>query len=145
MKLVISVRIFLLFILLILTVGCSSHNIVINSGGKEAYINAEVADTNEERINGLMYRKNLCDNCGMLFVFDDSDYRSFWMKNTLIPLDMIFIGENYVITDVKSAVPCLEEKCDTYSSTKKVKYVLEVNGGFVKENNINVGDVVVIT
>ena len=139
------VRIFLLFTFLILILGCSSHNIVINSDGKEAYINAEVADTNEERASGLMYRENLCDNCGMLFVFDESDYMSFWMKNTLIPLDIIFISENYVITDIKSAVPCIEERCDTYPSTKKVKYVLEVNGDFAKENNINAGDIVYIT
>jgi len=107
-------------------------------------VNVELADTNQERTNGLMFREELCEDCGMLFVFEDSDFRSFWMKDTLIPLDMVFIDENLEIVNIEHAAPCLEEVCDIYASTEKVKYVLEVNGNFTIENSINTGDKVAI-
>ncbi len=129
-----------LLFLLILT-GCSSGSIVTIDGIE---INVEVADTNEEMIKGLMFREELCENCGMLFIFDDSNYRSFWMKNTLIPLDIIFIDENFEIMDIKYAVPCYEDPCRTYDSKEKSKYVLEVNEGFTANNSINIGDKVEI-
>lgn len=134
--------IFLFFVLLIVISGCSADNVVIYSKDSKISVNVEIADTNDEMVRGLMFRESLCDNCGMLFVFDDLDYRPFWMKNTLIPLDIIFIDDNFLITDIKHAVPCTTEICDTYSN--KARYVLEVNEGFTKENNINVGDKIVL-
>lgn len=133
------------FILLIFLLSCSSNNLIIKSKFGEISVNVEIADTNEDRENGLMFRENLCYNCGMFFIFDNSDYRSFWMKNTLIPLDMIFIDENFEIVDIKQAVPCVVETCDVYASSHSAQYVLEVNGGFTTENNINLGDAVLLT
>jgi len=109
--------IFLFFVLLTVLSGCSADNVIIYSKDTDISINVEIVDTNAERARGLMFRESLCGNCGMLFAFDDLDYRSFWMKNTLMPLDIIFID---------------------------ARYVLEVNGGFTKENNINVGDKLVL-
>jgi uncharacterized protein len=102
----------------------------------------EIADDPQERNRGLMFRKSLESNSGMLFVFEDTANRSFWMKNTLIPLDMIFIDNNLRIVDIKQNVqPCLHENpCPSYPSIKPAKYVLEVNAGFVQQNNIKVGD-----
>jgi len=132
----------LIFILLLLLVsGCSQSDYVMIKGKT---VNVELADTNQERTNGLMFREELCEDCGMLFVFEDSDFRSFWMKDTLIPLDVVFIDENLEIVNIEHAAPCLEEVCDIYASTEKVKYVLEVNGNFTIENSINTGDKVAI-
>jgi uncharacterized membrane protein (UPF0127 family) len=102
----------------------------------------EIADDPQEQIRGLMFRKSLESNSGMLFVYEDTANQSFWMKNTLIPLDMIFIDNNLRIVDIKQNVrPCLHENpCPSYTSIKPAKYVLEVNAGFVQQNNINVGD-----
>lgn len=102
-------------------------------------IDAEVADTPSERSAGLMNRKFLASDSGMLFVFDEEGERNFWMKNTLIPLDMIFLDKNKEITAIiENATPCYEEPCPLYSS--RGMYVIEVNGGFVGKHNINVGD-----
>ena len=123
--------------MLALIFGCSSENFVIINNKT---IQVEIADNNEERVTGLMFREELCENCGMLFIFDDSEPRSFWMKDTLIPLDMIFIDENYEIVNIKHATPCLEGSCMTYDSGMKAKYVLELNGRFTDKNNIKIGD-----
>lgn len=90
-------------------------------------IKIEIAKTLEERQKGLMFRKNLCDNCGMLFVFEEEDLHSFWMKNTLISLDIIFINANFDVVDVKRAIPCEGDLCQLYTSKEKALYILETN------------------
>jgi uncharacterized membrane protein (UPF0127 family) len=79
----------------------------------------------------------------MLFVFEDVKYLSFWMKNTYIPLDMIFVDKDLRIVDTKEDVqPCLQEDiCPSYPSKQPAKYVLEVNAGFIQQNGIRVGDI----
>ena len=96
----------------------------------------ELARSGSEILRGLMFRKSLCKNCGMLFIFKDSSPRSFWMKNTLIPLDIVFIGENYEIVNISKAVPCKKEPCKIYRSKSPAKYVLEVNIGEFKKEDI---------
>lgn len=104
----------------------------------------DVADDPQEHEKGLMYRKSMDQNSGMLFIFGGANNDlSFWMKNTYIPLDMIFIGSDLRIVDIKEAVqPCLQqqEPCPSYLSRQPAKYVLEVNAGFVQENKIKIGD-----
>ncbi len=105
----------------------------------------ELAQTPTERETGLMNREILADNAGMLFIFEDEHPRTFWMKNTKIPLDMIFIGKNKKITAIiHSAPPCKIDPCPTYSSIKPAMYVLEINGGEAKTRNFNEGDIVKI-
>ena len=109
-------------------------------GNAEVFV--EIGDNTSEWEKGLMFRKSLGENSGMLFIFKDLQERSFWMKNTLIELDLIFIDEDLKIVNIQNAVPCEKEQCENYNSVFPAKYVLEVNSGFVEKNNILVGDVV---
>ena len=103
----------------------------------------DVANDPKEQSKGLMFRKSMEWNTGMLFVNDDVKYLAFWMKNTYIPLDMIFVDKDLRIVDIKEDVqPCLQEDiCPSYPSKQPAKYVLEVNAGFVQQNGIRVGDI----
>ncbi len=127
----------LFVLLLIFLVSCTKGNVVELNGVE---IDVEVAKTDEARQEGLMFRNSLGENEGMLFVFDDEKPRSFWMKNTYIPLDIIFLDkEMKIVSIVENMEPCKEANCPTYSSEVPATYALEVNAGFVKENNINEG------
>jgi uncharacterized membrane protein (UPF0127 family) len=135
---------------LIFLIGCAKNfdeninAIGIDSGKGLIKINVEIADDNNERGKGLMFRERLDENAGMLFVFEDEQYQTFWMKNTLIPLDIIFIGRNLQIADIKNAEPCKTEDCALYKSSKPSMYVLEVNGGFSARNGIRIGDKIIL-
>ena len=113
--------------------------------GNPFAISAEVATTIEQLSRGLMFRTTLAQNEGMLFVFPHVATETFWMKNTLIPLDMIFIDENSTIVSIKHAVPCAKDPCTLYNSGKPVKYVLEVNGNLTSRYEIKEGSKVEIT
>lgn len=83
---------------------------------------------------------NLSENQGMLFLFDNEDYYNFWMKDTLIPLDIIFINKDLRIVDIIQAVPCKKDPCKVYTPKNKAKYVLEVNKDFAKDNKIAINN-----
>ena len=132
--------VFLLIFLLVLA-ACSKQNLVLIDNGKEKIsVKVEIADNNEERAKGLMFRSSLEQDSGMLFVFNDEDYLSFWMKNTLIPLDALFISKSFEIVDIKHMEPCKQDTCMSYRPIKPAKYVLEVNGNFTVKNKIKPGD-----
>ena len=137
-------------VILTIPTGLEPHQIVIkkpsirfNSENKSTSpIYVEIADDPFEQSRGLMFRNNLEMNNGMLFVFDDEREISFWMKNTLIPLDMIFMYEKLEVVDIKENVqPCVTEICQSYVSEQPAKYVLEVNAGYVQRNGVGIGDV----
>jgi len=109
---------------------------------KDRTITVEIADTSEKRMTGLMYRKSLEKNEGMLFIFSGEEIHSFWMKNTLIPLSIAFIKEDGTIVHIEDMEPQTEI---SHSSKYSVKYALEVNKGWFKENNITVGDKILLT
>jgi uncharacterized protein len=104
----------------------------------------EIADTPEERQLGLMYRKQLPELSGMLFVFQQSGQYNFWMKNTLIPLDMIWIDAQNKIIDIKQATPCTADPCPTYNPQWFSSYVLELNNWISEKYGIKIGDIVEI-
>lgn len=107
---------------------------------RDVCVGVEISDTKDKRERGLMFRDSLPLNQGMLFIFDENSFHGFWMKNTKIPLDIIWIDEDRVVVDVKTnALPCKED-CKSMISKKKARYVLEVNSGFVDKNNIRLGD-----
>ncbi|MCK5022003.1 MAG: DUF192 domain-containing protein [Candidatus Pacebacteria bacterium] len=101
----------------------------------------ELAITIQEQIIGLMYREELPKDSGMLFVYNDNEIRSFWMKNTLIPLDIIWIDENKKIVDIKKDVqPCQTEKCSLITPKNKARYILELNAGISDEIGLIIGN-----
>jgi len=103
-------------------------------------IKVEIADTQEKRALGLMYRTELAENKGMLFIFDKEDKHSFWMKNTYIPLDMIWINQNLEIVHIENASPCKTKVCPNYQPQKNALYVIEVNSDYTKKHDIKIGD-----
>ncbi len=103
--------------------------------------NAEVASSFSARMKGLMNREFLAEGDGMLFVFSNKDKHAFWMKNTLISLDIIWIGENKeVVYIAKNIQPCKSIVCPSVSPDKPTKYVLEINGGKADEIGLKTGD-----
>lgn len=102
----------------------------------EKRFSIEIADNSLERQKGLMFRENLCTECGMLFIFKEDQPLKFWMKNTPIPLDIIFINSKKEVIGIHHATPCKEEKCEIYSSKEDGKYVLEVNTNTFDESII---------
>jgi uncharacterized membrane protein (UPF0127 family) len=101
----------------------------------------ELAKTEAERERGLMNREELGKDKGMFFLFDKEGIYPFWMKNTLIPLDIIWIGsENKIVFIGHNVQPCKSLICPTTNPQIKAKYVLEINGGLSAEMGIKLGD-----
>ncbi|HET8797251.1 MAG TPA: DUF192 domain-containing protein, partial [Thermoanaerobaculia bacterium] len=102
----------------------------------------EVVADEQQRAQGLMFRDHLRPFSGMLFVFPQDGVYSFWMKNTLIPLDMIWIDANRTVVHIKRDVPpCRVENCPGYSPGIEARYVLELAAGEAKKRNLKPGDV----
>tara|TARA_A200000113_G_scaffold172247_1_gene157190 strand:- start:1034 stop:1519 length:486 start_codon:yes stop_codon:yes gene_type:complete len=111
---------------------------ILNDENKTlAEFKIEIADSPYERQTGLMYRDSLDEQHGMLFIFENSELRGFYMKNTLIPLDLIFIDENYEIVHIYSKATPYETA--SISSQLPAKYVFEINGGLSEQIGIQKG------
>jgi uncharacterized membrane protein (UPF0127 family) len=105
----------------------------------------EFAENESSREYGLMNRTEMADDHGMLFVFDNDEPRAFWMKNTKIPLDMIFIDKNRKVVSIKhDAPPCVTERCPAFMSEGPVRYVLELNGGQAAKLGLSAGDELIV-
>ncbi len=105
----------------------------------------EIADTPEKHARGLMHRGCLKDGHGMLFIFAEEEVRSFWMKNTLIPLDMIFLNsQGQVVGMHESVPPCEADPCPGYESGLPARYVLEIAGGQAEKLKLKAGDKIFI-
>jgi uncharacterized membrane protein (UPF0127 family) len=108
-------------------------------GAKCFYV--ELAVTPEERSRGLMFREHLEPDKGMLFIYQDEEVRYFWMKNTLILLDMVWInGNREIIFISKDVQPCEISQCPLISPEQKVQYVLELNGGTSDKIGLAIGN-----
>jgi uncharacterized protein len=100
----------------------------------------EIADNDAETTQGLMYRRSMPDSCGMVFIMKDYEPQKFWMKNTYIPLDIIFLDESKKIVTIQAnTTPFSEAGVESY---EKAKFVLEVNAGYCKRKGIEKGDLV---
>lgn len=100
-------------------------------------VTVEVVDTPASRQRGLMYRKQLAPDAGMLFIFERPEHHAFWMHNTLIPLDMIFISADWnILGIVENATPLTD---DSRSVAGDSQYVLEVNAGFARSHGLQAG------
>ncbi len=115
-------------------------NIQKSLSDKSIQFNVEIADTPDLTSLGLMNREYLAEDAGMLFVFPYPDKRSFWMKNTIIPLDIIFIdGSGKIIQISETTTPYSTE---SIVCLKPAQYVLEVNAGITEQHKINIGDII---
>jgi uncharacterized membrane protein (UPF0127 family) len=105
---------------------------------------AKVARTDKERSRGLQSRMFLPRDEAMLFIFEKNSLYPFWMRKTLIPLDIIWVDENKKIVFISpNTPPCRNENCPVYTPAQEARYVLEINAGLTKELGIGVGDQVV--
>jgi uncharacterized membrane protein (UPF0127 family) len=114
---------------------------LIPTNGKPVPLYVEVANTPTTMANGLMNRTSFGSFDGMLFEFSNSAVRHFWMKQTLMPLEVLFFDENHTLVSMSSMVPCTNDPCPQYSSQYNVQYALEVPVGFAQAYNIRIGAV----
>jgi len=125
-------------VILAVSACASDPRVVVHGASGDVAVTVELATTPTQQEIGLMYRKELAESAGMLFVFDQSVEHPFWMKNTVLPLDMIFLGDDRrIVGIVKNAAP--------FTTTprtvgKPSRYVLEVNAGFSDKHGLGDGD-----
>ena len=117
----------------------SSNSVCID----ETCFEVEVVDSLETRAKGLMFREQMDKDKGMWFVFEESKVYPFWMKNTLIPLDMIWVNENFeIVAIIENAVPCDSDPCKHYNPETEALYVLEINAGLSSEYGLEIGNII---
>ncbi|OIN85366.1 MAG: hypothetical protein AUJ12_09410 [Alphaproteobacteria bacterium CG1_02_46_17] len=104
---------------------------ITNDAGNQISLDVEVADNSSSRARGLMFRRTMPETSGMLFIFPDMRQPSFWMKNTLIPLDMLFLDENGQVVDIHNMA--MPQDLTTITSSQPAKAVLEINGGMAEK------------
>lgn len=122
----------------------NQHRVSIN----DISFAVELADNENTWALGLMYREKMATDTGMLFIFPDSQMRAFWMKNTLIPLDILYFDENKKIVSIsENTPPCknISTRCPNYPSLKSTKYVLEINAGLSQKYGFKTGDELIIS
>jgi uncharacterized membrane protein (UPF0127 family) len=115
--------------------------LTIEREGTVIEITAEIAETEDERAQGLMHRRELPDGEGMLFIFDRDQQLSFWMKNTVIPLSIAFISSDGRITEIRDMQP---NDLNSIQSSRSVRYALEVPQGWFSRAGVKPGDILKI-
>ena len=137
-------KIIFLLLILIFVSGCGEIYKEVCFDNK--CFQSESASTSVERSVGLMFRTSLDEDKAMLFEFESTGPYSFSMKNTKIPLDIIWISETLEIVDIqKDAQPCIKAACPSYNPDFPALYVLEINSNLTDKYGINVGDKVKIS
>lgn len=106
---------------------------------KTVPISLEIADTSETQARGLMFRTSMPDNFGMLFVFENEQIRTFWMQNTFISLDILYLDENFEVVDIFTNTKT-NQTLETYTSRALARYVVELNAGKSAKEGIKIGD-----
>jgi uncharacterized membrane protein (UPF0127 family) len=131
----------LLLLAFLLLGGCQrGPAVIVRSAQGPVTVRVEVVDTPDSRARGLMYRRDLAADAGMLFIFEAESDQHFWMKNTPLPLDMIFVGANHKIVGiVADARPF---STNSLSVGAPSQYVVEVHAGFCAAHGIAAGDTV---
>lgn len=108
---------------------------------KEYCFSVELAKSRLARTKGLMFRREMPPDHGMLFVYQDEEPRSFWMKNTFLPLDIIFLNKNKEVVSIKKNLqPCEADFCSSIKPEEKAQYVLELNANIADKINLKPGD-----
>jgi uncharacterized membrane protein (UPF0127 family) len=133
-------RRFFLITIALLCGSCMAQGPYVELKGQRFLV--ELAETQEEQALGLMFRDSLPPDHGMLFIFPGESRRSFWMKNTRIPLDILYFNGNLeLVSMAENARPCRSRSCRGYPSEGPAKYVLELNSGKAAELGVTAGDV----
>lgn len=115
-------------------------NMMIDTPDGRVAFKVQVANNDNTRATGLMFRKEMAGDEGMVFLFEKEQPLTFWMKNTLIPLDMVYLDKDWkVISIQKEAQPCKADPCVLYPSRGNAQYVLEINGGLSDKLGIQEG------
>ena len=113
---------------------------VFKGSASIATFDIEIVEEHADRARGLMFRERMEDHQGMLFIFDEIDYHSFWMQNTYLPLDMIFIDSRFRIVHIEeNTIPFSEE---IITPETPALYVLETKAGIARKLNLSLGDTV---
>ena len=120
------------------TRAASGPTVTVHSASGDAAVAVELALTREEQQRGLMFRTELAEGAGMLFVFDGDEERTFWMSNTPIPLDILYIRGDATIVSIAARTTPYSEK--TIPSRGPARYVLEVPGGWAERHGVKAGD-----
>jgi len=115
-------------------------DVTFQKGSDGSTIEVELATNPRQRERGLMYRRTMPENVGMLFAFEEPQVHTFWMHNTCLPLDMMFITRDGFIAGIVENVPTLND--DPRSVPCSVSYVLEVNAGFARRHGVKPGQYV---
>lgn len=132
-------RLLLCLLMLTTCTACASGGPSVELGGKR--FSVEIADSSEEQALGLMFRDSMPEDQGMLFIFPNEAPRSFWMKNTRIPLDIMYFDKDLKMVSISAnAKPCRVSRCSSYPSIAPAKFVLELNAGMASELGVGVGD-----
>ena len=113
----------------------SFETIQLDIAGKT--FNLEVANTTQKRQQGLMYRENLGARAGMLFIYSSPADNRIWMKNTLIPLTVVWLDAKARVIDIKKLLPCRQQECPIYGVDRASKYIIELNAEY---NELKPGD-----
>ena len=131
---------FILYVLMLTACSaCASGEPSVVLGGKT--FSVEIADTQQEHALGLMYRDSMPADHGMIFLFPNEAPRSFWMKNTRIPLDIMYFDKDLKLVSISADTPpCRVSNCPSYSSKAPAQYVLELNAGLAASLGVKVGD-----
>jgi len=124
-------------------VACAAGDPSVELGGKTFKV--DIADTQQKQSLGLMFRDSMPPDQGMLFIFPNEALRSFWMKNTRIPLDIMYFDKDLKMVSVSADTPpCRVSRCPSYPSAGPAMYVLELNAGIASALGVGPGDQLII-
>jgi len=106
-------------------------------------LQGEVMQTPSDRAQGLMFRPSLPEDRGLLFVFDEIDFHSIWMKNCKFPIDIVWLDDQHKVVDVAEAVPpCKADPCPSYLPMRRARYVIELNARQARREKATLGSVI---
>ena len=136
-------RVLLCILMIASCAACAADGPSVQLGGRT--FDVEIAETQEKQALGLMFRDSMPADQGMLFIFPNEARRSFWMKNTRIPLDIMYFDKELKMVSISADTPpCRVSRCPSYPSTGPAMYVLELNAGTASELGVGPGDTLTV-
>lgn len=132
-------RLLVCLVVVLLVSGCRAGSPWVEVAGERYFV--EIADDPESRARGLMFRDELARDRGMLFIWSQAEPRAFWMRNTRIALDIVYIGPDHrIVAWSLDTPPCRTRNCPNYPSGRPAQYVLEVRAGEMERIGAGIGD-----